>query len=194
MRKHLHTLARTGAQPVLLAVALAVLLAATASSAQARVGLSVDLNLGLPLLGYPGHFRGGPAYGSVHGALPYGAVSLSIGGGRYWRHGGAYYRPWGPRWVVVAPPIVLGATLPLMVQQADADAALPALAPAAPAARPSRPDPVIYPRNGQSPEQTEADRQDCNRWATTQPAALADAGVFHRAVEACMDGRGYTLK
>jgi hypothetical protein len=53
---------------------------------------------------------------------------------------------------------------------------------------------VIYPRQGQSSAQTEADRRDCNRWATTQPAAVADAAVFHRAVEACMDGRGYTLK
>jgi hypothetical protein len=59
---------------------------------------------------------------------------------------------------------------------------------------PSKPDPVIYPRQGQSSAQTEADRRDCNRWATTQPAAVADAAVFHRAVEACMDGRGYTLK
>jgi hypothetical protein len=55
-------------------------------------------------------------------------------------------------------------------------------------------EPVIYPRNGQSAAQTEADRQECNRWATTQPAAVADAQVFQRAVAACMDGRGYTLK
>ena len=41
---------------------------------------------------------------------------------------------------------------------------------------------------------TEADRQDCNRWATTQPSAMNDAGVFNRAVDACMDGRGYTLR
>ena len=43
-------------------------------------------------------------------------------------------------------------------------------------------------------QQTEIDRQECNRWATTQPSAVADAGVFQRAVEACMDGRGYTMK
>ena len=42
--------------------------------------------------------------------------------------------------------------------------------------------------------QLEADRQECNRWATTQQAALADARVFQRAVAACMDGRGYTLR
>lgn len=59
---------------------------------------------------------------------------------------------------------------------------------------PSRPAPVIYPRNGQSSAQIEQDSRECNRWATTQQAAMADAGVFQRAVEACMDGRGYTLR
>lgn len=59
---------------------------------------------------------------------------------------------------------------------------------------PSRPAPVIYPRNGQSAGQLEADQRECNRWATTQPAAMADTSVFNRAVEACMDGRGYTLR
>lgn len=64
----------------------------------------------------------------------------------------------------------------------------------APVYAPSRPAPVIYPRNGQSNAQLEADQRECNRWATTQQAAMADAGVFQRAVEACMDGRGYTLR
>jgi hypothetical protein len=53
---------------------------------------------------------------------------------------------------------------------------------------PTRPDPVMQPRQGQSAEQTEADRRECNRWATTQPAPLADAAVFHRVVQGCMDG------
>jgi hypothetical protein len=56
------------------------------------------------------------------------------------------------------------------------------------------PEPIFYPRNGQSPAQTEADRQDCNRWATTQQNALSDAQVFQRATYACMDGRGYTVR
>ena len=56
------------------------------------------------------------------------------------------------------------------------------------------PDPIFYPRNGQSPAQTEADRQDCNRWATTQQNAMSDAQVFQRATYACMDGRGYTVR
>jgi hypothetical protein len=61
-------------------------------------------------------------------------------------------------------------------------------------AAPSPADPVFDPRSGQSAAQTEADRQDCNRWATTQPSAMADAGVFHRAVLGCMEGRGYSVR
>ncbi|MEO6277034.1 hypothetical protein [Roseateles sp.] len=64
----------------------------------------------------------------------------------------------------------------------------------APVYAPSRPEPVIYPRNGQSQAQLEGDNRECNRWATTQQAAMADASVFQRAVDACMDGRGYTLR
>lgn len=63
-----------------------------------------------------------------------------------------------------------------------------------PAPQPSRPEPIIYPRNGQGAQQLEFDRQDCNRWATTQPAAMQDGSVYNRAVEACMDGRGYTMR
>lgn len=63
-----------------------------------------------------------------------------------------------------------------------------------PAPLPSRFDPIIYPRNGQGAQQLEFDRQDCNRWATTQPAAMQDGSVYNRAVEACMDGRGYTMR
>ena len=164
--------------------AVAGLLACSLAGAQARGSVSVDLTVGLPLGGplYAAPY-GAPAYGTVYGGLPAGAVSVQIGGGRYWRHGGAFYRPWGPRWVVVAPPVVL-AGAPTLASDAPPPVVLP----------PSKPDPIIYPRNGQEAQQTEADRQECNRWATTQPAAMADAAVFQRAVQACMDGRGYTMK
>ena len=48
--------------------------------------------------------------------------------------------------------------------------------------------------HGQTAAQTEADRQDCNRWATTQRDAMSDAGIFHRASLACLEGRGYTVR
>lgn len=149
---------------------VAALLAGAAGLAPAHTSVGVGVNIGLP------------AYGAVYPALPGGAVSVTVGGGRYWRYGGAWYRPWGPRWVVVAPPAgyVVAAEPP------------PPPPPAPP--KLTKPEPIIYPRNGQDSQQTEADRQDCNRWAVTQPQAVADADVFQRAVEACMDGRGYSMK
>jgi hypothetical protein len=56
------------------------------------------------------------------------------------------------------------------------------------------PEPIFYPNNGQSADATENDRRECNRWATTQRGAMADASIFQRATLACMEGRGYTVK
>jgi hypothetical protein len=55
-------------------------------------------------------------------------------------------------------------------------------------------EPIYYPKNGQSAATAESDRRECNRWATTQPGAMADASIFQRATFACMEGRGYTVK
>jgi hypothetical protein len=66
--------------------------------------------------------------------------------------------------------------------------------PTAPAPAAMAPDPIYYPKNGQSAAQVEADRQECNRWATTQASAMADASTFQRATYACMEGRGYSVK
>lgn len=117
-----------------------------------------------------------PPLGVVVPALPGDYVTLTIGGSPYFYANGVYYSPYrgGPGYVVVAPP----------AEAARAEPA-PALA---------KPDPVIYPRNNQSPEQTETDHRECNRWATTQPSAQADAQVFSRAVAACLDGRGYSVR
>lgn len=70
----------------------------------------------------------------------------------------------------------------------------PAYQPVPPAPVPAAPEPIFYPRKGQTTAQTEADHQACNRWATTQRDAMADASVFHRATLACMDGRGYSAR
>jgi hypothetical protein len=161
-----------------------------------------------------------PRVGYYVGAVPSGSVSIAFHGGSYFYHGGVWFRPYGPRFVVVAPPF--GIVVPLLppayttlwiggapyyyangvyyatdpggyrvVQPPEgADNAKPA---PVQSPRPA-PDPILYPRNGQSPEQTENDRRECNRWATTQPDAMNDASVFKRAVEACMDGRGYTVR
>jgi hypothetical protein len=176
---------------------------------------------GAHLSGHAGFGHGYPARGFVTGSLPHGSLSIAFGGGMHHYYRGTWYRPWGHRFIVGLPPI--GIMVPLLpaayatvwiggapyyyangVYYAPAGYGGYTVVPPPPGAddalgrapepAPRAPDPIIYPRNGQSAQQTEADRQECNRWATTQPSAMADASVFHRAVAACMDGRGYSMK
>jgi hypothetical protein len=170
------------------------------TSTTARRVLATALGaLALATAAAPAQARGGYYYhGGYHGGYY----------GGYHHHGGYYYRGGWPVWagvglaldvglasayyydrpyvIVDQPPVVYAPPAPVVVYPNAA----PAPAPAAPA----QPDPIFYPRNGQSPQQTEADRRACNAWATTQPNAMADASVFQRATLACMDGRGYTAR
>lgn len=156
-----------------------------------------------------------PERGCMVPSLPTGSISIAFGGGSYLFHGGVWYRPAGARFVVALPPI--GIFVPILpaeyvtlriggayycyahglycapaggsgyvVVEPPAETAAASVAAAA--------EPVIYPRNGQSAEQTEVDRRECTRWATTQPSAINDASVFQRAAAACMDARGYTVR
>lgn len=161
------------------------------------------------------HNRYYPERGYVVSSLPSGSISIAFGSSRYFFHGGVWYRPAGTRFVVVLPPI--GIFLPILpaghvtlwiggtyYYYANGSYYAPAgangyvvvepPAEASTASAAAVPEPVIYPRNGQSAEQTEADRRECNRWATTPPSAMNDASVFQRAVAACMDARGYTVR
>jgi hypothetical protein len=156
-----------------------------------------------------------PAPGYAVPTLPMGSLSIRFGNASFFFHSGVWYRPSGSRFVVVLPPVgIYVSVLPPAfvtlwlagsvyyyangVYYAPAGSAgyvVVAPPPGADSAQPAAaPEPIFYPRNGQSPEQTEADRRECNRWATTQPNAVADASVFQRAVAACMDGRGYTVR
>lgn len=160
-----------------------------------------------------------PAPGFVAHGLPRGSISIGFGADNFFFQSGVWYRPYGPRFRVILPPVgiivpilpysyvslrigglpyyyangVYYATAPggyaVVDPPVGADMAQPAPPPV-----PPRPEPIVYPRNGQNAAQTEADRQDCNRWATTQSSAMNDAAVFNRAVEACMDGRGYSMR
>ena len=120
-----------------------------------------------------------PPIGIVIPLLPPSYATLWIGGAPYYNANGVYYAPAGPDgYRVVAPPPQAEQVQPV---------------PPAPAPK-ALPEPIYYPRNAQAAAQTEIDRQDCNRWATTQANAMADATVFQRAVAACMDGRGYPVR
>ena len=66
----------------------------------------------------------------------------------------------------------------------------------------------IYPRQGQSQEKQANDRNECHRWAVSQmgydptkpPTGMPEAQIiqmradYQRAMGACLDARGYTMK
>jgi hypothetical protein len=132
--------------------------------------------------GHHNHYRG-PS------GLFWGGLGIAIGLGMADRY---YERTYAPTYYYTPPvyPSYVVATPPPVIYSQTQALPLPSPVPVAAVA----PDPIFYPRNGQSQHQIEADRQECNRWATTQQQAMADASVFHRATLACMDGRGYTSR
>jgi hypothetical protein len=181
--KTLQTVTRT------LAFAAAIAAASTLPSpaAAARVGAGHVAAAGWH--GGPGHFRGG--YWGHRGYWPgafWGGVGLGLGIGAVGYYGGyygGYYAPYPGYYYYDAPLVVAP------VYGAEPGAAVRS---GQPVPQQAAADPIFYPRNGQSAEATEADRRECNRWATTQRGAMADAAIFQRATFACMEGRGYTAK
>lgn len=154
----------------LLCIALVAAVAAGPAEAHGRrsgtsIGIGLSFDLGSRYHGHPGGY-------------PYDGWRDP-----YWRHGGGWYQPWGAT-VYVPVPADAWVDRPVRTQA-------PHPAPPPP---PPKPDPVIEPRRGQSAQQTEIDRQDCNRWATTQQAAMNDSDTFNRTVEACLAGRGYGMR
>jgi hypothetical protein len=137
-----------------------------------------------------GHYY--PQRGTAFRALPQGGYRVPYRGGDYYFHGGAWYRPWGSRFIVVAPPIGIGiGFLPpyystvwfggVPYYYADGTYYLwrpeqreyvvtappPDSAPAS-TAPPTSPQLYAYPKNGQNQEQQAADRYECHRWASDQ--------------------------
>lgn len=175
-----------------------------------------------------GHYY--PSRGSYVRHLPPRYTIVHHHRDRYYYGGGVWYRPYGPRYRVVHPPIGLYVTV------------LPAFATTVwfggypyyyandvyYAWRPSRrayevvetpstsedarvmdsEDLYIYPRNGQSAAQQAQDRYECHRWAVDETGfdpSESGGGVerreradrredYFRALSACMDGRGYTVR
>lgn len=120
----------------------------------------------------------------------------------YFFSGGYWYRPQGPRFVVVMPPY--GARinqLPGYARQVRINGVLyfvaadtyyqyledsreySVVSPPGSAA-----DVIAYPAAGQSPEQQDRDRYECDHWAQQQ-----GSGNYQRALGACLKGRGYSI-
>jgi hypothetical protein len=131
-----------------------------------------------------------PPTGLVVSTLPPFYTTVWIGGVPYYYANDVYYR-WVPEqngYEVVEPP--QGADQPGPPPQSAAE------------------DFYIYPKNGQSPEQQSADRYECHSWAKSQtgfdPTKL-NGGVppgdtaakreqYRRAITACLEARGYSVK
>jgi hypothetical protein len=53
----------------------------------------------------------------------------------------------------------------------------------------------MYPKNGQSAEQTATDKAECQQWASQQAGQVAQNGSdYQRAMMACVEGRGYSAR
>jgi hypothetical protein len=173
------------------------------------------------------HDRSYPARGQRFGRLPHDHRVIIHGGARYYFSAGVWYRPYGPSFTVVTPPIGLVVSfLPPYystiwiggvpyyyaneVYYAHHGSGYVVVEP--PKEEVSQAPPpaeqlFIYPRLGQSEPQQATDRYECHRWAVnqtgfdpTQPSGGADVqrgekrADYQRAMGACLDGRGYTVK
>lgn len=176
------------------------------------------------------HDRSYPVRGHHIGRLPSGHREVIYHKDRYYFHGGIWYRPYGARFVVVAPPF--GLVIPFLppyystiwvsgipyyyandVYYAAREGGYMVVEPPQGEATEEPPASTsnqifIYPRNGQSEKQQANDRYECHRWAVdqtsydpTQPAGNKTPAESHekradyqRAMAACLDARGYTVK
>jgi hypothetical protein len=145
--------------------------------------------------GRGGYWHGGygPRFGFGWGwflpVLPAFYATYWFGGIPYYYANDAYYT-WSPDYngyVMSDPP---AAAVPQ-----DNDAAPPP---------PANGQSFNYPKNGQTDEQQASDRYQCHQWAVSQSgydptrngagAAAGQQNDYHRALTACMEGRGYSVR
>jgi Family of unknown function (DUF6515) len=132
----------------------------------------------------------GPPLGVFVPVLPPFYTTVWVGGFPYYYANDTYYvwRESQREYEVVSPPDEQSATT------------------TAPAA--GNDDVFVYPKNGQSEEQQAQDKYECHRWASSQTGfdpTQSGGGVapdqnaakraeYQRAMGACLEGRGYSVK
>jgi hypothetical protein len=138
-----------------------------------------------------------PPAGVAIAALPPGFTTVWVGGVPYFYADDVYYvkRPDG--YVVADPP-----------NEAQVSTEPPSGGPASGAPSAGSDELFIYPKNQQSPEQQAKDKYECHSWAATQTGfdpTRESGGVppgqvdqkradYRRAMGACLEARGYTVK
>jgi hypothetical protein len=130
-----------------------------------------------------------PPIGIVVPVLPPFYTTVWVGAVPYYYANDVYYVQGAQGYTVVAPPpsnVIVEQPPPGNVAQAPPDQVF------------------IYPRQGQNEQQQAADRYECHRWAVSQTgydptlspgtAPAQKQTEYQRALSACLDGRGYTVK
>ena len=126
-----------------------------------------------------------PPFGLVVPFLPLYYTTLWVGGVPYYYANEVYYTHTTGGYIVVEPPKGEVVQAPPLEEKL-----------------------FIYPRKGQSEKQQSDDRYECHRWAVDQahhdptqpPGSVPDDQVtkkradYRRAMGACLDARGYTVK
>jgi Family of unknown function (DUF6515) len=137
----------------------------------------------------------GPPVGLYVPVLPPYYNTVWFGGIPYYYANDTYYQ-WVPtqsQYEVVAPP---------------GDESAAQTQPESPPPSTSGDDIFIYPKNGQSEDQQATDKYECHKWANQQsgfdptqsgggvpPEQNASArAAYNRAMGACLEGRGYSVK
>ena len=174
------------------------------------------------------HDRVYPARGHVVRSLPRNHRVVVHGGARYYFSGGAWYRPQGPRFAIVAPPF--GLFVPFLppyyatvwvggrpyyyaneiyyAHRGDGYVIVEPPTSDVSQAPPPADQLFVYPRQNQSEQLQAKDRFECHSWAVSQtgfdPTRLPGdpqevqrgekRADYQRAMSACLDGRGYTVR
>ena len=128
-----------------------------------------------------------PPFGIVVPMLPPLTTTIATGSALYYLSNNTYYQRGTSGYVVVEPPPSNVVTAPAQVASADQIYA--------------------YPREGQDTERQAADRAGCDDWAVGQTGydprfagtagdtmAMQNRDAHRRALTACLDGRGYTVR
>ena len=146
-----------------------------------------------------------PPVGVFVPVLPPFYTTVWFGGVPYYYSNQTYYVYGGPQgYEVVQPP-----GDPDSAVQGPQGPAYPGAPPPAPGdAHPEGEDIYVYPQHGQSLDQQANDRYDCHKWASSQTGfdpTQAGGGVapdqtvargeeYRRAIRACLEGRGYSVR
>jgi hypothetical protein len=169
-----------------------------------------------------------PNRGQYVKALPRDHREFVHGNARYHYSGGIWYRPVGPRFMIIAPPI--GLVIPFLppfyttiwvagipyyyanevyyIRRGPEYVVVDPPQGETDQVPPTSGQMYIYPRQGQNEQKQADDRYDCHKWAigqtsydpTKQNTGLSEAQLtqkradYQRAMGACLEGRGYTVK